>query len=123
LAVVAQPVLDALTVELDMLDPAHRPAPQHLNDIVDRARGQKADPLTRADTSDLIRRLVFTLDPDGRYDDTDKPSAIGAVPVAAFAPAAVLRRRSRQGLVDVFERISAAGRPQLRRRSCGSTAG
>ncbi len=108
LAVVTQPAADALTVELDMLDPALRPAPQHRIDIVERAHAQEAHPLSRADTGNVLRRLAHALDPDARYDESDVPPAVGAIPVVAFAPAIVLRRRSRLGLAEIFEQISAA---------------
>lgn len=108
LTVLARPDLDALTVELDMLDPDRRPAAQHWNEVVERARNHQAHPLDRQETGDLLRRLVHALDPDAAYDESDVPPPTGTVPIAAFAPAIVLRRRSRRGLMDAFQRISAA---------------
>lgn len=108
LTVRTEPALDSLTVELDMLDPGRVPAAHLRRDVVERARVQEAHPLDRAATGDLLRRLVNSLDADGRYDDVDNRPGIGAVPVVAFAPAVVLRRRSQIGLIAVFEQIEAA---------------
>jgi very-short-patch-repair endonuclease len=107
-SVVADPARDGLTLELDMLDPALSPAPDHRADIVERARDHEAHPLSREEAGDLLRRLANSLAPDARYDDSDRPPVIGQIPVVAFAPAIVLRRRSRLGLADVFDQISAA---------------
>jgi very-short-patch-repair endonuclease len=108
LTVRIESALDALRVELDMLTPARAPAAGLRQDVVERARAQEAHPLDRTVTGDLLRRLINGLDADGRYDDVDTRPAIGVTPVLAFAPAVVLRRRSRLGLVAVFEQIEAA---------------
>jgi hypothetical protein len=84
------------------------PSPAPLQDVVQRARVHEQHPLDREATGDLVRRLVFSLDADARYDDVDERPGLTAVPVAAFAPAFILRRRLQHGLVAVFEQIAAA---------------
>lgn len=107
LSVRTHPTLDALGVETDMLDPVLAPSATHLADIVRHAREQVEHPLDRSATGDLLRRFANSLDADARYDAGDTRPVVGATPVVAFAPAVLLRRRSRLGLVAVFERIAA----------------
>ena len=97
--------VDAADVELDMLDPGLIPNPRHVNDIRAQARELAGHPLDRAETGALVRRVVHTLDAGGEYRDADAVPAPAAHAVAAFAPAVILRRRSQQGLVEIFSTI------------------
>ena len=97
--------VDAADVELDMLDPGLIPNPRHVNDIRTQARELAGHPLDRTETGALVRRVVHTLDAGGEYRDTDTVPAPATHAVAAFAPAVILRRRSQQGLVEIFETI------------------
>ena len=92
-------------VELDMLDPGLVPNPKHINDIRAQARELETHPLRRAETGALVRRVVHTLDANGEYRDEDAAPAPEPTAVAAYAPAVILRRRSQQGLVEIFETI------------------
>jgi hypothetical protein len=95
----------AADVELDMLDPGLVPNPQHVGDIRVLARDLDTHPLHRKETGALVRRLVHALDPDGEYRDEDAPPAPEQNAVAAYSPAVILRRRSQQGLVEIFSTI------------------
>jgi very-short-patch-repair endonuclease len=97
--------VDAADVELDMLDPGLIPNPRHVNDIREQARELAGHPLDRAETGALVRRAVHTLDAGGEYRDADAVPSPAAHAVAAFAPAVILRRRSQQGLVEIFSTI------------------
>jgi very-short-patch-repair endonuclease len=97
--------VDAADVELDMLDPGLIPNPRHVNDIRAQARELAGHPLDRTETGALVRRVVHTLDAGGEYRDADAVPEPGAHAVAAFAPAVILRRRSQQGLVEIFATI------------------
>jgi very-short-patch-repair endonuclease len=97
--------VDAADVELDMLDPGLIPNPRHVNDIRAQARELAGHPLDRAETGALVRRVVHTLDAAGEYRDADAAPRPAAHAVAAFAPAVILRRRSQQGLVEIFSAI------------------
>jgi hypothetical protein len=97
----------AADVELDMLDPGVVPNPGHVAGIRALARDLDTHPLHRKETAALVRRLVHALDPDGEYRDDDAPPVPGPNAVAAFAPAVILRRRSQQGLVEIFSTIVA----------------
>nr|WP_246401650.1 AAA domain-containing protein [Jiangella mangrovi] len=55
----------------------------------------------------LARRLVYTLDAAGSYNDEAVPPQFAVDAVAAYAPALILRKRSQQGLVEIFQTIVA----------------
>jgi very-short-patch-repair endonuclease len=105
MAVVLVPASEVISVELDMLDPQLLTDPQRINAVKAEAREFAAHPMNREAAGALARRLVHTLDSAGRYDDTDEPPQYAATPIAAYAPAIVLRRRSQQGLVEVYRTI------------------
>lgn len=109
----AQPALETLTVELDMVDPSLVLNPTHINDLRARAREFDQHPLDREHTGDLVRRLVHSLDPHSEYHDDDDVPDFSPAPSAAFAPALIVRKRSQMGLVDIFntiaEQITATG--------------
>ena len=88
-----------------MLNPSLVGNPQHVNAVRDRARSTEAHPLDRDRMGELARRLIHVLSPDAEYRDEDTPAAPVRSPVAAFAPALILRKRSQQGLVEIFRRI------------------
>jgi hypothetical protein len=92
-------------VELDMLDPGLVPNHRHIEDIRAAARELETHPLHRKETGALARRLVHALDPDGEYRDEDVAPAPEQNAVAAYAPAIILRRRSQQGIVEIFTTI------------------
>lgn len=106
LSVVRVKALDALAVELEMLDPGHIAASAHLQGIRADAQATGEHPMHRGEQGPLVRRLVHTLDADGGYSDADLPPAnAGPRAQAAFAPAVILRRRSRRDLVEIYEAI------------------
>jgi hypothetical protein len=96
---------DILSLELDMLDPALVRDPQRVNDIRESASNFESHALDPDSISQLGRRLVHTLDPDGRYTDDDQIPTPGPDPTMGFAPALILRKRSQMGLVQIFEAI------------------
>ena len=113
LTVLVDESVDGTRVELEMLDPRLVGNPQHVNAVRDRARATEAHPLDRDRMGELARRLIHVLSPDAEYRDEDAPAAPTPRPVATFAPALLLRKRSQQGLVEIFrrivEQISASG--------------
>lgn len=96
---------DGARVELDMLDPSLVSDPQRVNAVRDDAHSTPAHPLDRDHTGELTRRLVHLLSSDAEYRDEDAPATPTSRPVATFAPALLLRKRSQQGLVEIFRRI------------------
>jgi very-short-patch-repair endonuclease len=99
--------VDAMSVELDMLDPGLVTNPQYVNDVRAEARLLEAHPLHRDEVGSLVRRLVHTLDADGEYRAEDTAPASAPQAVATFAPAVILRKRSQQGLVEIFQTIGS----------------
>ncbi|EWM17036.1 DNA helicase [Kutzneria sp. 744] len=100
-------VADGMSVELDMLDPGLVANPPHVVQIRNEARELTAAVFEREPVGEMLRRLVHALDGDAAYLDEDEPQKSGPHAVAAFAPAVVLRRRSRQGIVDILDSIAA----------------
>jgi very-short-patch-repair endonuclease/DNA polymerase III delta prime subunit len=96
---------EALKTELDMLDPGLITTPERVDQIRSDARALNAHPLHRDEVGALARRLVHTLDANGEYRDDDAAPASGTNAAVAYAPAIILRKRSQQGLVDVFQTI------------------
>jgi very-short-patch-repair endonuclease len=98
--------VEGLKVEVDMLDPGLLKA-KNLSEVRTRALEMPEHPLHRDAAGALARSLVFTMDADGSYDDGDFPAAIAAQAAGAFAPAIILRKRSQQGIVEIFRTIVA----------------
>lgn len=97
---------EGLTVELDMVDPGRVANPQHVVQIRNEAGEVTAAVLCREEVGGVLRRLVHALDAEATYLDEDEPQKAGAHAVAAFAPAVILRRRSRQGIVDILDSVA-----------------
>jgi very-short-patch-repair endonuclease len=95
---------DGVKLELDMLEPALTGSPL-LPDVKIAAQSFEAHPLHRDAVGALVRRLVHILDGDGEYRDTDRAPGPSAAAVATHAPAVMLRRRSQQGLVEIYGTI------------------
>ncbi|MGH3840907.1 MAG: hypothetical protein ACRDS0_05590, partial [Pseudonocardiaceae bacterium] len=53
--------------------------------------------LDRTEAGAIVRRIVHALSPDAEYQDTDVRPTVLEHPVAAFAPALILRKRARKG--------------------------
>jgi hypothetical protein len=107
ITVSARPSVDALTLELDMVDPALQVMPAHIDEVRALAREFEPHPLHRAETGELIQRVVYSLDANGEFHDDDMPRSPTSKPVATFAPALIVRKRSQTGLVTIFQQIAA----------------
>ncbi|NYH77612.1 very-short-patch-repair endonuclease [Actinopolyspora biskrensis] len=98
--------VENFTLERDMLAPELITDASKLNELSSEAARITTHPLDRAEPADVIRRFVHTLDADGQYHDEDTPSQAQPYPVATFAPAIVLRKRSQRGIVRIFDSIT-----------------
>jgi transcriptional regulator with XRE-family HTH domain len=105
IAVRLRPGFENIKVELDMLEPSQITAQDHVNSVRDDAGESEHHLLDRDASGDLLRRLVYSLDSAGRYLAEDVEPECGHTPVASFAPAIILRKRSRLGLLEIFEKI------------------
>ncbi|WP_104478982.1 AAA domain-containing protein [Actinokineospora auranticolor] len=106
LAVRAGERLDGAAVELDMLDPDLIADAQHVRQVRAELADADGEVLDREVAGALARRLTHAIDGDGEYTDDDAPRPPGRHAATSFAPAVVLRKRSRQGLVDILDTIS-----------------
>ena len=105
LSVIAVESVDTLKLELDMLESDLIQDPQRLSVISDESSALETHPMDRDEVSLLSRRLVHTLDPDGQYLDEDAAPDPSDHPIVTFAPALILRKRSKLGLIQVFDSI------------------
>jgi transcription elongation GreA/GreB family factor/very-short-patch-repair endonuclease len=105
LSVIAETSLDGISVELDMMDPQRLRDADRINAVKSEAREYVASPLNRVEAGRLARRLVHTLDPNGRYEDALERPGPSHDAFCTFAPALILRKRSQQGLVQIYRTI------------------
>ncbi|MGY4653781.1 AAA domain-containing protein [Mycobacterium sp. URHB0021] len=107
LTVVPAPSPEAVSIEIDMLDPTIIPSPAAIDEIRQMAGDYEGHLLDSATIGALCRRLIHRLDPDGQYDENALAPPTGTGPRGAFAPALILRRRTNRGLVQIYEQIIA----------------
>jgi len=105
LTVSAEPAAEALSIELDMLDPRLITSPDKIDEIRKLAREYEGHLLDQQSVGAVCRRLVHRLDADAAYDEEALSAPTGAGPRAHFAPAIILRRRSARGLVEIYQRM------------------
>lgn len=92
-------------LELDMLNAALWPAPLRTNELKGQIRDFDSNLLSRDEVRVLLQRLANNLDPDGVYEETDTPKDYAPHPIVTFAPALILRRRSNQSLLRIYQEI------------------
>jgi very-short-patch-repair endonuclease len=105
LTVVQVPSPEAVSIELDMLDPALIPSPAKIDEIRQIAGEYEEHLLDQPAIGSICRRLVHRLDPDAEYDEEGLAPPTGTSPRGAFAPALILRRRTNRGLVQIYQQI------------------
>lgn len=98
---------DAVSIELDMLDPALISSPAKLDEIKVLASEYDGHLLDQPAIGEICRRLIHRLDADAEYDEEAVQAPSGPSPRGAFAPAIILRRRTNRGMVQIYEQIVA----------------
>lgn len=98
---------DAVSIELDMLDPALISTPAKIDEIRAMAAEYDGHLLDQPAIGEICRRLIHRLDADAEYDEEAAQAPSGASPRGAFAPAIILRRRTNRGMVQIYEQIFA----------------
>lgn len=101
------PAPEAVTIELEMLDPALIATPAKIDEIRQLAAEYEGHVLDKTGMGDVCRRLIHRLDADAEYDDEDLTPPSTTSPRGAYAPALILRRRTNRGLVQIYESIVA----------------
>jgi len=96
-----------LTLELDMLDPSKVADHSKMGEVRRAAGAAEFHVLQRDDVGQLARRIVHVLDARGRYLDDDVATPPADDATASFAPALILRKRSRQGIVQLLQTIAS----------------
>ncbi|MGW4364325.1 AAA domain-containing protein [Nocardia takedensis] len=95
-------------VELaEFLDSGLVSAPSGLREVERSIREADVDPLDREATGAIVRRLIHCVDPAATYLDEMTSASTTRVPVAAYAPAVIVRPRGRRGLERVLGTIAA----------------
>lgn len=107
LTVTQVPAPDAVSIEVDMLDPVLISSPSKLDDIKESAAEYDGHLLDQPAIGEICRRLIHRLDADAAYDEEATAAPTGINPRGAFAPAMILRRRTNRGLVQIYETIVA----------------
>lgn len=92
-------------IELDMLDPQHRPRPELLDGLDDELNEALAGFLDESAIGPILRRIANVLDPSSHYLDALAKPDVGDAPQVAFAPALIMRRRSSADQVRIFDTI------------------
>ncbi|OBB19763.1 ATP-binding protein IstB [Mycolicibacterium setense] len=98
---------DAVSIELDMLDPALISSPAKIDEIKALAAEYDGHLLDQPAIGEICRRLIHRLDADAEYDEEAVQPPFGTDPRGAFAPAIILRRRTNRGMVQIYEQIVA----------------
>lgn len=98
---------DAVSIEVDMLDPALISSPAKLDEIKALAADYDGHLLDQPAIGEICRRLIHRLDADAEYDEDAVEAPTGPSPRGAFAPAIILRRRTNRGMVQIYEQIVA----------------
>lgn len=98
---------EAVTVELDMLDPAVFPSHNKVEDAKHAAAVYEGHLLDQPAIGAICRRVINVLDSAAQYDEDGVAAPQGTEPRGAFAPAIILRRRTNRGMVKIYEQIVA----------------
>src|SRR5699024_4195874 len=98
--------IDAIALEMDMLDPGMVENPTAIQQLRESVRDFGGHLLDSVAVGDLGRRIINNIDPSGAYLDTEAAPAPAAYGQIAFAPALLFRKRSKQGLVAIFTEIT-----------------
>ncbi len=94
-----------VAIELVMLDLHLWPDQPRLQELKQSAGDYASHILHRDHAGELARRLAHHLGAAAAYHDVDTPAEPGEAPNCCFAPALILRKRTRRGLIDVFQTI------------------
>lgn len=104
---VSIPQDEGVSVEVEMLPPGVFGDVSRLNEIRDRFRQYEGHVLDDEQLAALVESLTHLIDADADFRMDEQPAARSGVPVVAWAPAIVMRRRTDRGIVLALEKIAA----------------
>ena len=94
--------------ENDMLEPSELPAHDELQAIEASMQNHSENPWDIPVVYGLIRRWIYSLNPDGSFTESMTPSMSSSInPKCDFAPAIILRKRTQRGWITAFDRVIA----------------
>ncbi|MQY27998.1 AAA domain-containing protein [Nocardia aurantia] len=106
-AVAIDPDATRWTVELpEILENSMLAAPKDLARAEEAARDGGAEPFDREPAGALVKMLIHCINSDAVYLDDLRPVGASKNPTATYAPAVILRRRGKAGMVKVLRSIS-----------------
>ena len=97
--------VSSLKIELDMLDPVLRLGKERLDEITSSLAIFEAHLFNMDAIQVPLTRLVNNLDSGGRYLPHEQPVEASSDATVTFAPALIVRKRSTQSLLRIFEEI------------------
>ncbi|MGW6729932.1 AAA domain-containing protein [Nocardia sp. NPDC055029] len=107
LSVALDPASTGYTPELqDIVEAGQMSAPGDLQRAEEQARTGDVDAFDRDDIAALVRMFVNCINPDAEYRDDLSPAATTSSPIAYYAPAIVLRKRSNRGMVNALRAVA-----------------
>ncbi len=93
-------------LELDMLDPEHRPPASFGRSFEEFKHQISEDPWETGALEGFLKAFVQTIDDRGEYlDEPNLTNIPSSHPVISISPAFVLRRRTAKGMVEAFRHI------------------
>lgn len=100
------PSAEGMTAETDMIPPRLIPDQTLVGDLQQAGAAMTGSPLDPSAVGDALRGFMHRLHSQGEWISSAAPATPGASPVAAWAPALILRERSRAGLVTALDGIA-----------------
>jgi very-short-patch-repair endonuclease len=95
-----------ITLEQDMIDISDRPRNLDRTSISKFVEDLNSDIWDESKVEDVLKSWIHTVSPRGRFDSSHKPpSSYSVDPVVTLAPALILRTRTEQSFIQVFEKI------------------
>ncbi|MGW5309848.1 AAA domain-containing protein [Nocardia thailandica] len=107
LSVALDPVATGFAPELqDFVEAGQMSAPGDLRRAEEESRGGDTGPFDRDDVAALVRMFVNCINPDAEYRDEVDPGPASGNPIAYYAPAIILRKRTNRGMVEALRAIA-----------------
>ncbi len=101
-------------LEFDMLEPGLWPEPLKRTQLTEELLAVEDNLLSSESMGSILRRAAHNLGSEAQYSSSNLPAPARSDPNVSFAPTLILRKRSNESLIRVFNEI----RTQLESASC-----